>query len=538
MQTILTAIMYISILGVFIESLIVFKSLKKQLHAYLFLSCIATLINNVGYLLEIRSVTEQEFITALKFSYFGRSMIAFSLLMFAAELCRVKIHPYVRGFLMFLQAGCCAVILTFDSHSLYYTEYTFVTDGLFPVLKRQNGIVHHFFMQLQSLYIILALYWLLRAVRKEKSRIMRKRYWIVFSAFVLESVFFIVQISGVKGISGEFDISIVGNVVLTICMYIAIFRYNLLGVTEIARDYMIDRLSEGVIAVDNYGNVQYYNEPARQLYPGIKEDPETVLDEIRNAIKLGKTIKVNDRIYTPEENDLTDKGESFGKLYALVDSTVLKLREYKLKSDAAILEMAANTMRERLLTTEEIMQQDRAMRHDRRHFEALLLSLIRDGRIEEAEKCLEERMAQEPHTASRYCENTTVNAAITHYISVAENKNITVKVSANIPSKLNIDEMQLAITISNLLENAIHACEELPEEERIIEIKAKYKEQLLLEITNSCQGTVPLDDEGHPFASNEGHGIGTRSVLAFAEKTDSEIRYIAEDGVFKVRMMI
>lgn len=538
MQTVLIIIMCISILGVFIESWIVFKSLKNQLHAYLLLSCIATLINNVGYLLEIRSVTEEEFIAALKFSYFGRNLIAFSLLMFAAELCRIKISVYIRGFLLLLQTACYAVILTFNSHSLYYTNYSFVTDGLFPVLKRENGIVHHFFMQLQIIYIILALYWLLRSVRREKSRIMRKRYRIVFCAFVLETVFFLVQISGIRGISGEFDISIVGNVVLTICMYIAIFRYNLLGVTEIARDYMIDRLSEGVIAVDTDGNVQYFNEPARQLYPGLNGDPEAVLDEIRNAIKLGRTIKVNDRIYTPEENDLTDKGESFGKIYALVDSTVLKLREYKLKSDAAILEMAANTMRERLLTTEELMQQDRAMRHDRRHFEALLLSLIKDGRIEEAEKCLEERMVQEPHTVSRYCENTTVNAAITHYISVAENKNITVKVSANIPDKLNVDEMQLAITISNLLENAIHACEKLPAEERLIEIKAKYKEQLLLEITNSCPGTVPLDDEGHPFASNEGHGIGTRSVLAFAEKTDSEIIYIAEEGTFRVRMLI
>ena len=538
MQSFLIIVLYISILGVFVESWIVFSNLKNKLHAYLLLSCIATLINNTGYLLEVRSVTEEEFIAALKFSYFGRNLVAFSLLMFAAELCRIKIRPFIKSLLLLLQVGCYAVILTFDSHSLYYTNYSFVTDGLFPVLKRENGIVHHFFIQLQILYIILALYWLFSAIRREKSRIIRKRYWIVACAFIMESIFFVIQLTGIKGISDEFDISIVGNVVLTFCMYIAIFRYNLLGVTEIARDYMIDRLSEGVIAVDNEGKIQYYNDPAIQLYPDLVKDPEAVLDEIRNAISQGKTIKVNDRIFTPEENDLVDNGESFGKLYALVDSTVLKLREYKLKSDAAILEMAANTMRERLLTAEELVQKDRAMRHDRRHFEALLLSLIKDGRADEAEKCLEERMEQEPHTAARYCENTTVNAAITHYISNAENKSIAVKVSANIPLRLNVDEMQLAIAISNLLENAIHACEELPLEDRRIEIKAKYKEQLLLEITNSCSGVVPLDDEGHPFAMKEGHGIGTRSVLAFAEQTDSEIRYIAENGQFKVRMLI
>ena len=65
---------------------------------------------------------------------------------------------------------------------------------------------------------------------------------------------------------------------------------------------------------------------------------------------------------TPEEKELSADGEVIGKLYALVDSTVLKQREYQLKSDAAILEMATNSMKERLNATEEILRQDRAMR--------------------------------------------------------------------------------------------------------------------------------------------------------------------------------
>ncbi|WP_026670139.1 hypothetical protein [Butyrivibrio sp. AE3006] len=50
--------------------------------------------------------------------------------------------------------------------------------------------------------------------------------------------------------------------------------------------------------------------------------------------------------------------------------------EYKLQSEADIMAIATKTMKERLAASEDIMQQDRAMRHDRRHFEALLLSLL------------------------------------------------------------------------------------------------------------------------------------------------------------------
>ena len=212
--------------------------------------------------------------------------------------------------------------------------------------------------------------------------------------------------------------------------------------------------------------------------------------------------------------------------------------ELKLQSDADIMEVATKAMRERLAISESIMQQDRAMRHDRRHFEALLQTLLQDGKTQEALECLNERLKQEPRSVKRYCEKTTLNAAITHYLSMAEKENIKVNISATIPANLNVDEMQLAIVISNLIENAIHACEKVPTSERWIDITARYKRQLLFEIANSCAEKASLDEEGHPFSTEEEHGIGTRSVLNFINQTDSEIRYIAEEKTFKVRMLI
>jgi sensor histidine kinase regulating citrate/malate metabolism len=111
-------------------------------------------------------------------------------------------------------------------------------------------------------------------------------------------------------------------------------------------------------------------------------------------------------------------------------------------------------------------------------------------------------------------------------------------VSANIPYNPGVDEMQLAIAISNLFENAIHACEKVTENDRFIEITAKFKKQLLFEIVNSCDGKAELNEDGYPITNEVGHGIGTRSVLDFVQKTNSEIRYIAEDNRFKVRMII
>ena len=210
----------------------------------------------------------------------------------------------------------------------------------------------------------------------------------------------------------------------------------------------------------------------------------------------------------------------------------------KLESDAYLMEIAAKNMKERLQLTENTMQKDRVMRHDRRHFEALLYQLLEEGNIEKAKQYLAERLAMEPKPMMRYCENTTVNAAINHYMACAKMEKISMTVFANIPGGLPVDELELAIVISNLLENAINACRKLPETERYMKLTAKYKHQLLLEIENSCDRKVVLNEDGYPFSIEENHGIGTRSVLAFVKKNNSEICYLTEEKRFRVRMIV
>lgn len=538
MRDFLLAAMIISIFAMFFEGFIVFKNLKNKLHAYLFFNCIVMLVNNTGYLLELLSKTEEEYIAALKFAYAGRVWIVLSLFLFVVEFCHIRVSRILVQAWVLVDALVYLAVFTLKSHTLYYSKTWFDKDGIFPVLLHRSGIVHRLFMHYQMVVTAIIIFWLFKNLKKHKGKIAKRRALIIIAGFFIEAALYICQITHVFFVTYFFDISVFGNVAVTISIFIAIFKYNLLGIIDMAREYIVDRLSEGVIAIDSEGRLQYYNEHAKELYPDITKDADSVVNRLKEAIAKGDTISIGDRFFTPEEKELYTDGEMIGKLYALVDTTALKQKEYKLKADAEALEMAANSMKDRLTATEEILSQDRTMRHDRRHFEALILSLIQDGKVNEARKCLEERLSQEPHSVKRFCENATVNAAITHYVTIAERNNINVKVAANIPFEPGVDDMQLAIAISNLLENAIHACQKLPEAERFIELTGKFKQQLLLEIVNSYDGNVEFDENGYPVTTRVGHGIGTRSVLDFVKKTGSEIRYISEDNKFRVRMII
>ena len=143
LETFLIAILYISIGCLFTEICVIFKNLKSRLHAFLLLSCIATTINNIGYLLMLQSTTKEACLTALKFSYTGRVWISFSLCMFVAELCHKKVATWMKAVLVTINVLVYGTILTVEQHQLYYSSIEYVTDGLFPIIHHGNGIVHH-----------------------------------------------------------------------------------------------------------------------------------------------------------------------------------------------------------------------------------------------------------------------------------------------------------------------------------------------------------------------------------------------------------
>ena len=164
---------------------------------------------------------------------------------------------------------------------------------------------------------------------------------MVIFAVIAESAFYVVQISGIFAeITQVYDITMIGYSIGTIFMFVAIFRCDLLGTSEIAREFMIDRLSEGIVAVDNDGVVQYFNEPAKRLYPELKMLSGKIPSEVINAVRGSENITLDEHIYKVDQNPLIRGGESFGILYALVDETehiryLQELEKQKNRADSA-----------------------------------------------------------------------------------------------------------------------------------------------------------------------------------------------------------
>ncbi len=321
MVNIIISIQYFSIVVLFLECWLVIRNWKSDLHSYLFLGCISTLVNSIGYLFELQAKSEASFVTALQLSYFGRVWITFSFFMFAARLCKIRIPNFVADILIFFHAGVYFCVMTFRNHSLFYYDCSWSRGDIFPVFMHKNGIVHNLFVAVSLAYIALGLTWLIMVCRKEKRPKASRRLLAVLAAVSAESVFFVLQAFRYISITNIYDISMVGNMIGNAILFVAIFKHDLLGTTDIAREMMIDRISEGIIAVDNDGIVQYFNDDAGRIFPELATGSSHIPEVVTGAMGSGEVIRLNDRIYSTEMNELVHNGEILGKLYALIDDT-------------------------------------------------------------------------------------------------------------------------------------------------------------------------------------------------------------------------
>ncbi len=268
-----------------------------------------------------------------------------------------------------------------------------------------------------------------------------------------------------------------------------------------------------------------------------------------NVALLYYFVGSNDVVYTITENALpmllliiVAVAAYTSILYSLKTlSREYNLREenMKMQNGQALLRLSAMSMERRLSVMDEAARQMSIVNHDRRHFNNALLELLRRGLAEGAVSMLEQQTQCYPTPPKSFCENPAVNASVCYYAALAKESGIECDIRLDIPAELSMDSLELAMSLSNLMENAIQACGKLePGVRRYLHCIGLYTGQLILEVQNPFAGEIHLDENGRPAAFDERHGIGTKSVLAFAARYNGQVLYNINEGIFNVRLIL
>ncbi len=130
-----------------------------------------------------------------------------------------------------------------------------------------------------------------------------------------------------------------------------------------------------------------------------------------------------------------------------------------------------------------------------------------------------------------------INAALSIYVKRCEALGIAPKVKVNLPKKMRTDEHDLAVLLSNLLENAVEAEEKQPPGRRFLSVTMEAaEEQCVLEIVNLWDPPLAFGEKGLPRTDVPGHGIGMASLGEFARKYDAYVDFTQENSRVQVSM--
>ena len=96
-----------------------------------------------------------------------------------------------------------------------------------------------------------------------------------------------------------------------------------------------------------------------------------------------------------------------------------------------------------------------------------------------------------------------------------------------VPKEPKIREIDIIALLGNLLENALHGCQESGKEKPCIEIHIKMQNnRLLIVCNNTCSDKLKLSDR-----LPVGKSIGISSILSVCQKYDGNLDYKIEDNV-------
>ena len=135
--------------------------------------------------------------------------------------------------------------------------------------------------------------------------------------------------------------------------------------------------------------------------------------------------------------------------------------------------------------------------------------------------------------------NAMADAILNSKLSLAQQKRIAVNCKAKLPESLPVEDVDLCVILGNLLDNALEACERIPERERFLRVYlAVNGRQLYMSIQNSAKEELNFNERNYITQKRGSHGFGMKRVSAVVEKYDGFLNLANEPGIFAAEVTL
>ena len=227
---------------------------------------------------------------------------------------------------------------------------------------------------------------------------------------------------------------------------------------------------------------------------------------------------------------------------AALISVILTIIILKNKYDKRLSDFQDSVLKKQRDEVQNIYQTMRAWRHDYHNHMQSIKALIEMDKMKELSEYLDnlEKDLDSIDIAIR-TGNVGLDAILSSKVSIARKNNIEVNCTAKVPQELTVSDVHLCAIVGNLMDNAIEACEKIPQgtAPRFIRIYiGLFKSQLYISVSNAtCEKHRRRLSELVTSKLGE-HGFGLRRIDKLTEKYDGYVNRKNEPGIFATEVML
>jgi len=132
-----------------------------------------------------------------------------------------------------------------------------------------------------------------------------------------------------------------------------------------------------------------------------------------------------------------------------------------------------------------------------------------------------------------------MDAILNSKVTLMLDKQIRVNFKAILPDNLAINDIDLCVMVSNLLDNAMESCMAVDEDQRFIRIFTEvHQSQFYLSVQNSAKEDLDFNQRHYISNKRGDHGLGVKRVQFLVDKYKGYLNLQNESGIFASEISI
>lgn len=289
-----------------------------------------SLVQNVGYLLELTAPTAEVAMAAVTVEKVGSAFTPLCYCWFLYIYCYItppKVLLRILGVISFLSLP----VVFFNWSGLFYREVRWVAnaDGFYHI-SLSYGPLYVFFLicQIATPYM-LCIYTLIRAIRERSDQQVNRQYWTILAISTLP---LIVLIAYVFKFVKVFDFTPVTLTVSMSMVVIVVWSRRNYDFRHLAAEKVLESMGDGVIALDDHDRLVSYNRAAANIFAHLPAhrlgENIRVVEDFREEMlneDIPHSFSLNGQHYESHSKHIIDEnGKIQGSVILILDMTDIK----------------------------------------------------------------------------------------------------------------------------------------------------------------------------------------------------------------------